>query len=98
MTTNGILHELSEKWLPLPVERFFTMQRAPDGMWFGDELPPTLQDEMASPLATQSKMMLRYQILQQLAMGERRRYAQAEATRRKHAVARVGKRVKTSRN
>lgn len=97
MTTDRVLHELADKWLPFPPEAFFTAQRAPD-MWFADELPPTLQDEMRSPLVTQSKLMFQYQVMQSLAVADRRAVAQRELARRSHAVARVGKRVKARRN
>jgi hypothetical protein len=96
MTTN-IIHELADKWWPLPPEKFFTMQRAPD-MWFGDELPPTIQDEMRNPAVVQAKMIVRYQIGQQLMAGEQKRIMEAEKLRRVVAVSRVGKRAKTRRN
>lgn len=89
MTTTDVLHELGEKWLPFPVEHFFTPQRAPD-MWFGDELPPTLQDELRNPLVTQSKLMLRYQILHGLAEGEQREMQRAAVRRFAAAKAKVG--------
>jgi hypothetical protein len=95
MTTN-IVPELANKWWPLPPEKFFTMQRAAD-MWFGDELPPTLQAEMLSPLVTQSKAMLAFQILQQLAMGERQEMVKAQTRRYVQARSHIGKRTKTSR-
>lgn len=96
MTTNRI-PELAAKWWPLPPEKFFTDQRAPD-MWFGDELPPTVQAEMLSPLVTQSKMMIRMQVMQSLAQVERRHIMTAEQFKRRVANSRVGKRVKTSRH
>lgn len=92
MTTDPVLHELADKWLPFPPEAFFKPQIDP--MWFAGELPPTLQDEMNSPLVTQGKLMMQYQIMQSLAMSERRAIADREMARRRHAVARVGKRVK----
>lgn len=95
MTT--MISELGNKWLPLSFERFFTAQRA-DDMWFGDELPPTAQAEMRSPLVLQSKLMLRHQVLTQLANAERRQIAAAETARRRHATSRVGKRGKSSRH
>lgn len=95
MTTNCV-SELANKWWPLPPEKFFTKQRAPD-MWFADELPPTVQAEMNSPLVTQSKAMLAYQILQQLAQTERQRMVETQQRRYAQARSRVGKRVKTKR-
>lgn len=95
MTTN-IVPELANKWWPLPPEKFFTMQRAPD-MWFGDELPPTYQAEMASPVVLQSKLILRYQLMQQLATEERREMVQAQTRRYAEARSHVGKRTKAKR-
>lgn len=95
MTTN-IVSELADKWWPLPPEKFFTDQRAPD-MWFSDELPPTYQAQMNSPLLTQSKAMLAYQILRQLAQAEQQHMAQAQARRYAQARSHVGKRVKAKR-
>jgi hypothetical protein len=89
MTTN----ELANKWWPLPPEKFFTAQRAPD-MWFADELPPTYQAEMASPVVTQAKAMMAFQVLQKLAMAERQRAVEAQARRYVQARSHVGKRVK----
>lgn len=85
MTTN-VVNELGDKWLPFPPEGFFTMQRAPD-MWFGDELPPTIQALMASPFVTQAKMMAQVSLRQsfmdgQIAAHQQRRY--------RSAVSRVG--------
>jgi hypothetical protein len=97
MTTNNVVSELGEKWWPLPPEKFFTAQRAPD-MWFGDELPPTLQAELASPLVTQSKLMVQMGIMQNLALGERKRVMQEETQRFVSARSRVGKRAKTKRH
>lgn len=95
MTTN-IVPELANKWWPLPPEKFFTMQRAPD-MWFGDELPPTMQAEMLNPLVTQSKLMLQYQIMQQLARGEQHQMMENAKRRYVQARSHIGKRTKTSR-
>jgi hypothetical protein len=95
MTT--VFSELANKWWPLPPEKFFTEQRAPD-MWFADELPPTLQDEMRSPLVSQSKMMLGMGVLQQLAIAERRRMAEQATRRYARARSHVGKRTKASRH
>lgn len=77
MTTN-VVSELGNKWWPLPPEKFFTAQRAPD-MWFGDELPPTLQDEMRSPVVTQTKAIAQFQIMAALARAE-----EYKRKRRKH--------------
>jgi hypothetical protein len=96
MTTN-VLSQLANNWWPLPPEKFFTMQRAPD-MWFADELPPTLQDEMRSPIVTQSKAMLTFTLLQQLAVGERRNIVAAQQRRYTQARSHIGKRVKASRH
>lgn len=96
MTTN-VISQLGDKWWPMPPEKFFTAQRAAD-MWFGDELPPTLQDEMRSPLVTQSKMFLQMQLRQAVQMGEKRRAAEAQQRRFTVARSRVGKRVKANRH
>jgi hypothetical protein len=97
MTTKNIVSELADKWLPMPWERFFTPQRAAD-MWFSDELPPTVQDMVLSPLVTQSKWMLQHTINQQLAEGMRRQAALNEQRRLKALASRVGKRRKTKRH
>jgi hypothetical protein len=97
MTTNNVVSELANKWWPLPPEKFFTAQRAPD-MWFGDELPPTVQAEMRSPLVTQSKWMMRVQVQQNLARHAQRHAAQAEVRRQAVARSHIGKRAKTSRH
>lgn len=96
MTTNTI-SILADKWFPMPVEKFFTPQRAPD-MWFGDELPPTVQALMHSPFVVQAKQMAAYRIHQSLAAIARRKQAQAEQKSRKAQLSRVGKRVKASRH
>lgn len=96
MTTN-VISQLGDKWLPMAPEKFFTMQRAAD-MWFGDELPPTVQDEMRSPLVTQPKMMAAFQITQQLQRAEQHRLVELEQFKQRIAAARVGKRVKTKRH
>jgi hypothetical protein len=88
MTTN-VVSELGDKWWPLPPEKFFTAQRAPD-MWFGDELPPTYQDAMRSPLVTQSKFMVAAQIRQNLAQHAQRQAIEDQKRRYAHARARVG--------
>jgi hypothetical protein len=97
MTTSNVVSELANKWWPLSPEKFFTAQRAPD-MWFGDELPPTVQAEMRSPLVTQSKWMMRVQVQQNLAQHAQRHAAQAEVRRQAMARSRVGKRTKASRH
>lgn len=84
-------NQVAEKWLPLSVDEFFTPARAYGDMWFGDELPPTLQDDMASPLVTQAKAMLAYQLLQQLAMEERRQVMVTQQRRLSAAKARIHK-------
>lgn len=96
MTTN-VINELGNRWLPFPVERFFTMQRAPD-MWFGDELPPTAQAEMLSPLVTQTKLMVRQQLMQTVMMGQHRATVEAQRHRATVARSRVGKRAKVKRH
>jgi ABC-type lipoprotein release transport system permease subunit len=60
-----------ERALPFPVEHFFTPQRAPD-MWFGDELPPTIQDYLNEPQVKQAKAFMTFQVLQQIAQSEQR--------------------------
>jgi hypothetical protein len=95
MTT--VVSELADKWLPLPIEQFFTVARALD-MWFADELPPTLQDELRSPIVTQTKAMLRFQCLQQLAMHERQEMMELQQKRFAVARSRVGKRVNNKRH
>lgn len=62
MTTDPVVNQLAEKFLPLNPLGFFTPERAPD-MWFGDELAPSLQAEMSSPQVAQSRMMLGLQIM-----------------------------------
>ena len=94
MTTNNVIGQLADKWWPLPPEKFFTAQRAQD-MWFGDELPPTDQAAMRSPLVTQSKMMVRMQLNQIVAQGQQRRTAEHQ---RALLRSRVGKRVKARRH
>lgn len=96
MTTN-IVTELADKWLPMPWERFFTAQRAAD-MWFSDELPPTLQEQVSSPIVTQSKWMLQHTVNQQLAEGARQQAFEAERRRLTALASRVGKRRKTKRH
>lgn len=95
--TTDVLTQIGNKWWPLPPEKFFTAQRAPD-MWFADELPPTMQEQMLSPLVTQPKMMIAFQISQQLAVANQRHAAEAQQQRFRRAKARVGKRSKSSRN
>lgn len=96
MTTKAeAFNEMGNRWFPLPPEKFFTMQRAND-MWFPDELPPTLQAEMRSPLVTQSKAMLAFQVLQVLARGEQHAIMEREQTRRRGALLHVGKRRKVT--
>jgi cell envelope opacity-associated protein A len=95
MTT--VISELGNKWWPLPPEKFLTAASAPD-MWFADELPPTLQDEMRNPAVTQMKTMLRYQIVQQLMQNEQRRTIENQVRRYAQARSHVGKRVKASRH
>lgn len=97
MTTN-VINELGNKWWPLPFEAFFTAQRSADGFWCGDEMPPTLQDELASPVVSQSKMMVQYELLKTLARGERRQIVEADQRRRTIARSRIGKRAKARRN
>lgn len=87
--TTSIISELGEKWWPLPPEMFFTPQRAPD-MWFGDELPPTYQDQMRSPLVTQSKFMVAMQIRQNLAQHAQQQAIAEQRRRFLSARAKVG--------
>lgn len=96
MTTN-IVSELADKWLPMPWERFFSPQRAPD-MWFPDELPPTYQEQVSSPLVTQSKWMLAHTVNQHLAESARQQAAVNERKRLMALASRVGKRRKTKRH
>lgn len=98
MTTNNVISELGNKWWPIPFEGFFTPQRSSDGFWCGDEMPPTLQDELASPVVSQSKLMVQYALLQQLAQGEQRRIQEGERRRRAIARSRIGKRAKAHRH
>lgn len=96
MTTDAV-KQLGDKWLPLTHERFFTPQRAPD-MWFSDELPPSFQRELASPIVTQTKALVQFQMLQALAVAERQREAQAQQRRRVAAHHRIGKGRKARRH
>lgn len=95
--TTDVISEMSNKWLPFCWERFFSAQRAPD-MWFGDELPPTLQDEVNSPFVQQSKWMMQHSLRQTLEAGMRREAAVAQGRRIASARSRIGKRVKTTRH
>lgn len=72
-----LVHRIGEDMLPFPVEKFFTAQRAPDGMWFGDELPPTLQDTLNDPQVQQAKWLFKYQVAMATAKSDRNRAAQA---------------------
>lgn len=90
MTT--VLSELGNKWYPLPAETLFTPQRAPD-MWFGDELPPTMQEQMNSPTVQQAKFIVQYQLRQQFENAQRHAQAMAEYRRRGRAMTHVGKRT-----
>ena len=96
MTTN-VISELADKWWPLTWEQFFSPQRAPD-MWFGDELPPTYQEQVRSPLVQQAKWMAQYQANATLQQAEQQRIQRAEMLRHSVARSRVGKRVKTRRH
>lgn len=96
MTTDNVIRELGERFIPLPLEQFFTAQRA-DDMWFGDELPPTIQAELRSPLVTQSKTMFRMGVLQVCARAEQRAKYEAEQRRLRLAKSRMGKRAKSCR-
>lgn len=96
MTTN-VISEMGNRWFPLTWESFFTPQRAAD-MWFGDELPPTLQDQVRSPFVQQSKWMIQHTMRQTLEAGLRRNAALAEQGRQKLMRSRVGKRAKTKRH
>lgn len=76
--SNDLIHRIAEDMLPLPVEGFFTAQRAPD-MWFGDELPPTFQAYLADPQVQQAKWMFRYQLTSAIAKRDEQAAAQAHA-------------------
>lgn len=95
--TTEVISEMLNKWLPFSWERFFSPQRAKD-MWFGDELPPTLQDQVNSPFVQQSKWMMAHTLRQSLEAGMRRDAAMAEQRRVASARSRIGKRAKTSRH
>lgn len=96
MTTN-VFSELGDKWIPLHWTQCFAPQRAPD-MWFGDELPPTLQADVMSPLVQQSMWMIQHTVRQTLERGMRRQAALAEQRRFTTARSRIGKRTKTKRH
>jgi len=68
---DDLIHRIAEDMLPLPVEKFFTAQRAPD-MWFGDELPPTYQAYLADPAVQQARWIARHRILMGAAKFEER--------------------------
>jgi hypothetical protein len=98
MTTKvDVLNELGEKWWPMAWQRWFTPQRAPD-MWFGDELPPTLQAQVASPYVQQSMWMVQHQVRQTLEHGARQQAALNERRRLTALASRVGKRAKAKRH
>lgn len=78
MPENDLIHRIAEDMLPLPVENFFTAQRAPD-FWCGDELPPTFQAYLADPQVQQAKWLFRYQIAQAAAKSEEHAAQQAHA-------------------
>jgi hypothetical protein len=84
---DDLIHRIAEDMLPLPVEKFFTMARAPD-MWFGDELPPTLQDYLADPAVQQARWIARHQILTGAAKYAQR---QADEQARRDKLARQGR-------
>lgn len=88
MTTN-VISELGNKYLPFSVETLFTPQRAAD-MWFGDELPPTWQDEMRGPAMLQAKFMLSQHVLRALVQGEQRATVERQQRRYRAAKAKVG--------
>lgn len=83
---DDLIHRIGEDMLPLPVEKFFTTARAPD-MWFGDELPPTLQAYLNDPAVQQARWIARHQILTAAAKFTARQAEQARAA----AQARQGK-------
>lgn len=80
MTSDPVLNQLGEKWLPLSPLCLFTQQRAPD-MWFPDELPPTLQAEMSNPQVAQSRMMLGLQIMKGAFTHQQRQMVRARQQR-----------------
>lgn len=96
MTTTSVVTELADKWLPMPWEKFFSPQRAPD-MWFGDELPPTLQAQVLNPFVQQSKLMLQHTVAQGVEQGMRRQAEHNEQRRLAAGASRIGKRAKTKR-
>jgi hypothetical protein len=76
---DNVVRELAEHFLPLPVTKFFAPQRAapnPEtgdgGKWFGDELPPTMQDYLNSPEVRRAQLLLTLQWLQKLQASARR--------------------------
>jgi len=75
---SDLTHRIAEDMLPLPVEKFFTAQRAPD-MWFSDELPPTYQDCLNDPRVQQARWTVAMQIAQVAAQVGRQEAARAHA-------------------
>jgi hypothetical protein len=73
---SNVIADLGEQYLPMPFTKFFHDQRAmpkPEnndgGMWFGDEMPPTMQDYLNSPQVRQAQAFVTWQALQQI-MGQ----------------------------
>ena len=80
---------------PIPIYAFFTPQRAPDGQWFGDELPPSIQDYLNSPNVKMARDFTRYQILTELAQAEQRRMIAADPKMRKQAARNLAQNLRT---
>lgn len=64
--------QLADRFLPMPWWKYFTDQRCPDGMWFGDELPPTLQDYLNDPKIQQAQQIAKLQALMDVYQSEQR--------------------------
>jgi hypothetical protein len=79
--TTDVLNHLGDKYIPLPIEAFFTPRRSLDGFWCADEMPPTIQDAFNNPYVVQSRAMLGLTIIQRLQQSMMQREAQREAQR-----------------
>jgi hypothetical protein len=57
----------SSNWMGLLIARHFTKHE------YGDKLPPTYRAEMDLPIVKQTRAMIAFQILQELAAAEQRK-------------------------
>jgi hypothetical protein len=92
-----VIATMADKMLPFTWQQFFTPQRAPD-MWFGDELPPTLQEQVMNPAVQQAQWIAQFQAQQTLQRAAHEAAQRAEVQRQTVARSRIGKRAKAHRN